>query len=43
MKEKCVTIIIPAEVDAAIERKAKVEGKLKRRIVQDALEAYIKK
>lgn len=41
--EVCITIIIPADVDAAIERRAKVEGKLKRRVVQEALSAYINK
>ena len=41
--EVCITIIIPSDIDSAIERRAKTEGKLKRRVVQEALAAYINK
>jgi hypothetical protein len=40
--EVCITIIIPADIDSAIERRSKVEGKLKRQVVKEALAAYIK-
>jgi predicted transcriptional regulator len=40
---KVVTIIIRRDIDDAIERKAKRERRLKKAIIEEALEQYCKK